>query len=149
MESHTIQEGTSFEDETMESGEVGVSHPKIVVCGSMDKNGGRMKVWKDHLARLGYTVINPHDVPYPHTHDPHEKAVNRKFYYKEIDDAQIILVCVDTDYVGFETACEIGYALKSGKRVIFTDYSTIDGIKALLVDHTAENLRGIFPFEKL
>lgn len=115
----------------------------VVICGSMKKNGENMKKWAEHFRVLGYEAVKPHDVPYPRTHDPYEKSENRKFYFDRIDQAYLIIVVVDEDYVGFETACEIGYALKGNKRIVFSNYSAIDGVKALVADGTAEMWEGI------
>lgn len=111
---------------------------KIVICGSMNKNGENMEKWAKHLRLYGHNVIEPHDVPYPSTHESYEKSENRKYYYEFIDSADLVLVCNDVDYIGFETACEVGYALKAEKRLAFTQYSKIDGIRALIDDLTAE-----------
>ena len=112
----------------------------IVICGSVNKNGRYMEYWrkvfKKHFKKA--TIIYPFNAPYPDTHDPIEKYKNRKYYFGCLEQSTDVIICNDIDYIGFETACELGYALCKNRNIYFTNLdSEIDGVKALIKDGTA------------
>jgi nucleoside 2-deoxyribosyltransferase len=113
------------------------SRTKMVICGSVRANGNNVRSWVTLFTNLGFQIIMPANAPHPHTHDPRDKSENRKFYYEKITEADIVLVCNDVDYIGFETSCEIGYAVALGKKIWITNPdSQIDGIRAFIFDKT-------------
>lgn len=105
---------------------------RIVICGSVRVNGDKMHMLAVKLKRGGFIVIEPYDVPFNRTIEPNKKSINMKFYYEAITNCDIVIVYSD-NHIGFETACEIGYAIGCGKKLYFTHKSDIDGIKALLI----------------
>jgi nucleoside 2-deoxyribosyltransferase len=110
---------------------------KFVICGSVLAEGQSMKELADALLAMGHDVTVWMDVPYPRTHIPHEKSADRKFYYSRIDGCDAVVICNGKDHIGFETACEVGYAIARKKMLYFTHESSIDGVKALLSDGSA------------
>lgn len=118
---------------------------RIVLCGSVRINGDNMHALAIKLRKCGLTVTEPYDVPYNRTHDPHEKSVNMKFYYKAIAECNAVIVYSDK-HIGFETACEIGYTIGCHKNLYFTHEVDIDGVKALLISERAKPLPDIDEF---
>lgn len=104
---------------------------KIVVCGSVKTNGQEMIKLAFQLKKQGHSVLSPDVVPFPHTHVPSQKTVDRHIYYKGIENGDLIIV-VTKDHVGFETACEIGYSLAFKKPLVFTHMNEVDGVKSIL-----------------
>ena len=97
-----------------------LSSRKIVIAGSMKANEDRMKSVADYYKGYSRNVVNPWDVPFNHTQDPMKKVENRKFYYRAIDNCDVLIV-VNKNHVGTATCMEIGYALAKDKPIEFWD----------------------------
>ena len=116
---------------------------RIVICGSFKTNENKIHELAIKLKRCGFIVTELCDVPFHHTCEPIEKSANMNFYYKAIAECNAVIVYSDK-HIGFETACEIGYALGCHKKLYFTHEVDIDGIKALLASRKGELLSDIF-----
>ena len=107
-----------------------------MISGSVRHNGQYMKRLREELEAKGHEVFSPEMVPYPKTHDPEEKAVDRRVYFKEIQDADAVVVAT-RGHIGIGTALEIGCALSFGKPIFFTDETEVDELRAMLQDQSA------------
>ncbi len=112
----------------------------------MQNDGPVQRLRKRMIDYLPYSsIVIPFDVPYNRTHNPIEKAANRRYYCEAIDNADVIIVYTK-NHVGIGTAFEIGYALALGKEIKFT-HEPIEGqegdeLRALLADRRATLLKG-------
>lgn len=87
----------------------------ITICGSM-RFASQMREHCIRLTMLGYVVLMP--VEYEHLTPKQEKQV-RKSHLEKIDLSDAIFVVNVDGYVGNDTAREIEYASKKGKKIFF------------------------------
>lgn len=119
---------------------------KFVICASMVNDAEVQRLRTRMQERFGHSsIVIPFDVPYNRTHEPAKKAANRRFYFRAIDEADVVIVFTK-NHVGIGTALEIGYALGQGKQIRFT-HEPVEGqegdeLRGLLADDSARLLKG-------
>lgn len=104
----------------------------VVLCGSFRKHLAKIADIARDLQDLGYEVLSPRSTTVVGSSGDFvlfegDRIVNgctwsvEALHLRAIDAADLVLVCNFGDYVGPKTALEIGYAYRSGKKVVFLE----------------------------
>lgn len=102
----------------------------VVLCGSFNKHLYQMKLLIGALNNKGINVLSPKNTDVVGNHsgfvllDGDKMINNCKWsveiqHLRAIDECDMVIICNYDNYVGYSTAVEIGYALKSGKKIVF------------------------------
>lgn len=104
----------------------------VVLCGSFRKHLGQITEIAGQLRESGYEVLSPKSTTVVGAQGDFvlfegDEIVNsctwsvEALHLRAIDEADLVLICNFNDYVGPKTALEIGYAYRSGKKVVFLE----------------------------
>lgn len=113
----------------------------ITICGSMRFHEFMMEEAQDQSLR-GFIVLMPFVVFKGDEQRSDDKTMLDEMHFEKIRQSVGIVVVTDTDgYVGESTIREIGFALKLGRWVSVSQYSTRDGGKIECRDFLGMRLR--------
>lgn len=104
----------------------------VVLCGSFRKHLNQISGIAGRLQDMGYEVLSPKSTTVVGSQGDFvlfegDTIVNsctwsvEALHLRAIDAADMVLICNVGDYVGPKTALEIGYAYRSGKKVVFLE----------------------------
>jgi hypothetical protein len=103
---------------------------RIVVCGSIKRNGELIERVGRYLRRQGHTVFTPRDVPFYPSITPEQKAEDNKAYREAIKHCDAIYI-VNNGYTGPSTYGEIAQAIIQGKKIYYFTKPNPDELELL------------------
>lgn len=103
---------------------------KVVLCGSFNRHLPQIAALATELRENGMVVLSPRDTRVVGAHDGFvlfegDRLINNctwsveSVHLRAMDESDLVLICNFDDYVGTKTALEIGYAHRSGKKIVF------------------------------
>src|SRR3989304_4876295 len=92
---------------------------KILISSSF-KFANDWPLLKDSFQKAGFSCLTPQDTE---TENPEEIIEIKKWFFKPIDETDILYVYNPNGYIGKAVMAEIGYAKRAGKKIFTLEKS--------------------------